>query len=1637
MMTYRDITKRLYMRMSRFSRMTGAMLLLFISSAGADPLPTGGHITAGSGTISQSGNVMTVTQGSDRMISEWRTFDIGPNARVDFLQPGRSSVALNRILGGNPSQILGALQANGKVYLLNPAGIIFGQSAQVDVGALVASTLELSDRDFLAGRDSFYNSGNAGAILNQGYLQGRVVALLAPQVINAGRITAAHGSAVLAAGDNVTLDFVGDNLLNVTVDKAALSALIDNQGVIEADGGRVIMSARSAGEILGSVVNNDGIVRARSLVERDGMIFLDGGDVGVTRAGGTLDVSAANGTGGSIIVTGHDVLVDDGARLDAGGAQGGGEILIGGGWQGGDPAVRQAHAAVVQRGALLDASATHAGDGGTVVVWSDVNDPGSVTRVRGELRAQGGLFGGDGGRIETSGHGLDAEGITVSTAAPQGRSGLWLIDPSDITISNAGAGSLSGGVFDPAGVDSISPATILAGLAGGDVTIQTSGGSGGSGNIDVVDSIVVAADFGATRTLTLTADGAISFGAGVGVDGTNSNANALNITLTGADIDLSGGVLISPLGTVTLDNTGASTVVEDATTDITADSLLLSGAGASFALRDGTHTVNTLAADTGSIDYLNGAALTIGSVGATDGITATGTVAVATASGDLTVAQDVSTTDTSASALLLNAGENAAAGTAAGGNLIISGSPALSVGTGGIAALYSGSVSGSTGLTALIGSGSGRFRYDSDEAATNYSTALSSGAYAIYREQPTLTVTANNQILTYGTAPTGTSTVTGYQNGDTLAQSISTAATVTGSGTTSTSGNFIVGSHTLTPSAAASGLGYGFNYVDGTLTVNTKALTVTYTGVNKVYDGTTSATVTTSDDRLSGDVLTVNHSESFATNKNVGNSKTIDVTGVSLTGADSANYTVTATGSATANITPRALTVTYTGQNKVYDGTTAAVVTTSDDRVLGDTLTINRSAAFSDKNVGTGKTISVSGVSLSGTDGGNYSVASTGSASANITTRTLLVTYTGVDRQYDGTSNATVTTSDDRVTGDVLTIDRTATFTAGPDVGTGKNIDITGVGLSGTDAANYSVAATGTATADIDPKVLTLAATVADKVYDGDTTASITGYGLSGFIGIETVVASSTSADFADKNAGTGKTVTIGGISLSDGTNGGLASNYTVASSTTATADITPRTLTVTYTGVDRIYDATAAATVTTSDDRVLGDVLTIDRTAAFNDKNVGTGKTVNVSAVSLTGTDAGNYTVASTGSTTADITAKALTAVYSASDKVYDGNALAAVTGSSTDIISGDIVTFAETAAFTNKNAGTNKTVNVTGIALGGVDAGNYSLQNATATTTADVTPKPLDLAVTVADKIYDGTTAAIVTDYTLSGFVGSETVTAEAVSATFDTRFVGAGKSVSIAGVTLLDGANGGLAANYTIPVTSSTTATILPNPYAAAVVSSLTIDQAGVNGTAINSIASGSGALMLASNAGGPGSGNAAIEDTAQGLFDFGKTRSSATSALSLAINGMASPVRFATMGGTITLHLGTPEAAIAWPVTANIPVYLLKDGQVNQTLGSFNVVDNGSSLSLTTGFSAQHLPRIAGTTGQSASVALSLEGGGTVQLLANMMSDGTLMISLPSRGGFTLNDQALVLLGLAVGKQEFHSDINKIKAVVIRK
>ncbi|KMN37581.1 hypothetical protein VI26_02855 [Chromobacterium sp. LK1] len=286
-----------------------------IALAPAHALPQNGSVVSGNGNILvfDNGKQLSINQGSDKLAINWDRFDIAAGEKVRFNQPGSQSIALNRVLGNNGSTILGQLEANGRVFLINPNGVVFGKGAQVNVGGLVASTQNLSDADFQAGNYRFAGSStrrieNEGSIVAK---DGGFVALLAAKVDNKGTIQAQQGKVALAGGKAFTLNLDNDGLLNLQVDQAAVDAQVLNRGLLRADGGEVLLTASAAANMVQAAVNNLGVIEARALNNRSGKIVLDAGD-GRADVAGRLDASAqgaSRGDGGLVEVKGGKVNV--------------------------------------------------------------------------------------------------------------------------------------------------------------------------------------------------------------------------------------------------------------------------------------------------------------------------------------------------------------------------------------------------------------------------------------------------------------------------------------------------------------------------------------------------------------------------------------------------------------------------------------------------------------------------------------------------------------------------------------------------------------------------------------------------------------------------------------------------------------------------------------------------------------------------------------------------------------------------------------------------------------------------------------------------------------------------------------------------------------------------------------------------------------------------------------------------------------------------------------------------------------------------------------------------------------------------------------------------------------------------------
>jgi len=514
--------------------------------------PEGGMVTNGAATISQSPGNTVINQGSDKAIIEWQKFNIDSGEKTQFVQPNSNSVALNRVNATNgASQIYGTLTANGKIILINQAGIHFGPGSVVDVGGIIASTTDISNENFLAGKYIFDRpSPYDSSIINEGTIKTAdygLAVIVGKSVVNSGVIQARLGNIVLASGNTFTLDFYGDQMINFAIENGAdshpLGASVKNSGALLADGGTVLLTAKQAQGVVSNVIDMQGVAVARSVAKQNGDVILlaSNGNVNVS---GKIDVSGKNSgeTGGTIKVLGDNVHVQSSAKLDASGDQGGGEILVGGNQQGLGPEPN-ALTTQVDPGAVLNANALLNGNGGKIVVWSDL-----ATLAYGSISARGGLQGGNGGNIETSGYNLDISGISIDLNAPYGNFGTWLLDPANVNITDT---SPSTGIALASNTYGPTSGTATSNLYSGDlgaalhnanivVTTTNTGTSGGSaGNITVsgVSNLqgTSAWQTADTTTLTLSADKNISITTPISLLGSGKGLtlSAGNTTATG------------------------------------------------------------------------------------------------------------------------------------------------------------------------------------------------------------------------------------------------------------------------------------------------------------------------------------------------------------------------------------------------------------------------------------------------------------------------------------------------------------------------------------------------------------------------------------------------------------------------------------------------------------------------------------------------------------------------------------------------------------------------------------------------------------------------------------------------------------------------------------------------------------------------------------------------------------------------------------------------------------------------------------------------------------------------------------------------------------------------------------------------
>jgi hypothetical protein len=789
---------------------------------------------------------------------------------------------------------MGTISANGRVFLINPNGIAFGKGSQVNVGGLVASTLGLSDTNFLAGNYQF-NGASTAAITNLGNINGDggYIALLGANVSNHGLISAQLGTVALAGGNAITLDLAGDHLLKVTIDQGALNAMVSNGNLIIADGGQVIMTAQGAGTLLSNSVNNTGVIQAQSIDNINGAIVLSSGSqAGVTNVGGLLDASGvrAGQTGGSVQVLGNTVNLTN-ANINASGNAGGGLVLVGGNFKGAGPQANSLSTNMDNQSAI-NADAIQTGNGGRIALWSD-----GTTAVAGTLSARGGALSGNGGYIETSGqHLLLASTANVNTLAVRGTSGTWLLDPINWTIATTGGDE--------------TPASVALSLASTNRTIDT------TNDINVNDAIT----WSTPQYLTLNAGHDVNINAAI----TGSTA--------GARLNMTAGNNVLIAGALTASGLANQINVTSINGDITA-----------------TSAITASSADT-QLNMTSGQDLTVATV-----------------------------TTAGGGSMTLRANRNITVGTA---------TTAAGVGT---VSLYSdndGTGPGVAGGTVVIGSGG--------ISANN----------TIIRFNPTSYANTTAEVTAYTTKIVGSKDIKAwvFTQANNKVYDQSTTATMSFKGTPTDASAVTLNAGTATFNNKNVGDGKAVTYagysLGGTATnlalfstsgsttanITPATLAVSAIGTNKVYDGNTTDAVTLSATPLTGDTIALANTAANFIDKNVGNAKTVNVTGISITGADAANYTANSTTTTTANITAAPLTVSATGTNKAYDGNTTDAVTLRSNAFTGDVVTLNNTAAnFETSSIGVNKTVNVTGITTSGADAGNYTANTSTTTTASIT----------------------------------------------------------------------------------------------------------------------------------------------------------------------------------------------------------------------------------------------------------------------------------------------------------------------------------------------------------------------------------------------------------------------------------------------------------------------------------------------------------------------------------------------------------------------------------------------------------------------------------------------------------------------------
>ena len=677
--------------------------------------PEGGEVVGGEGIIQQAGVETLITQATERMAIDWRSFDVAANERVEFVQPSSSSIALNRVLSNRGSEIMGRIDANGQVMLVNPNGIVFGKDSVVNVGGMIASGLNIDPTSFINGEFALDSiEGAEGKVINYGIINAAIggsVTLVGEQVQNDGLISAKLGAVNLVAGNAAVLTFDPSGMMGVKVseavvqDELGVDAAVINNGSINAEGGRVLLNASVSEDVFTNAVNNAGMNKASSVVvHEDGSFTLGAGadvintgdistsvtqgDAGqvvmlgenITHSGkviadagsgtgGSIELHSADttsltadsivsaqagarGEGGDIKVLGNKVGLFDKAEVNASGANGGGQVLVGGDKTGQNQQVRNADFIYLGKETHVKTDALAKGDGGKLITFAS-----DSARIHGNLSARGGSQGGDGGFIETSGlKGFEILN-TPDMGATAGEGGTWLIDPNDIIIKDINEEfdgfPLNSSPFISTSNSELSISSVENALDNGTVIVRT-GNSGGTGlgNITLEDPLNYSfGGVGAVATLQLEAYNDIYIKGDIKRAG--GNTDVLNIVLK-ANYDESGTLTSDNDGIGIGSGSGSISIDKGKTINTGGGSFSASGVGFSTGVNSGNATVAAIATNGGNVTLAMTGAINLGSDILTLGgnFTATGTsfsahnpnsIVINTSTGNLTITANSTT----------------------------------------------------------------------------------------------------------------------------------------------------------------------------------------------------------------------------------------------------------------------------------------------------------------------------------------------------------------------------------------------------------------------------------------------------------------------------------------------------------------------------------------------------------------------------------------------------------------------------------------------------------------------------------------------------------------------------------------------------------------------------------------------------------------------------------------------------------------------------------------------------------------------------------------------------------------------------------------------------------------------------------